>query len=80
MIEHDLGSDDHLRQLLVVDPGRIEWLVRLERARILLEEWKLLITSPAKNEPGRQYPDPDEAPPADEPHDEFDPLPPATPA
>lgn len=46
-----------------------------EQARSLTEAARVRSSPAADDEPGRQYPDPDETPPADEPHAEYDPLP-----
>lgn len=66
------GSD--LRLAAIADPEQIEDLVRAEHERTHAEEARL--TGAREEDPGRDYPDPDETPPMDEAHEEWDPLPP----
>jgi hypothetical protein len=73
----ELGSDRQLHE--VADTSAVNAPVRREQLRNFVEEWRTRSAPQAEDEPGVDYPDPDEAPPADEPHDEFDPLPPEEP-
>lgn len=68
------GSDELFAEL--ADTSAIGTGARWERLRALVEEWRLRAIRPSDEEPGVDYPDVDEAPPADERHAEFDPLPP----
>lgn len=69
----ELGSDDMFAEL--ADTSAINHGHRLERLRLLLEEWRVR-TQPlpiVDDEPGRDHPEPDDTPAGDPP--EFDPLP-----
>lgn len=68
----EMGSDE--RFAMVGDISDLGRGPRAERARGLLEEWRLQWVS-ADDDPGVDHPDPDQAPPPSEPHPEFDPLP-----
>jgi hypothetical protein len=68
----ELGSDERFAGL--GDTSRLGQGVRAERVRARLEEWRVSAAELA-DDPGVDYPDPDRAPPAGEPHPEFDPLP-----
>jgi hypothetical protein len=70
------GSDHLFAEL--DDVSEIGRRARLEQVRLRVEEWRLrTVPLPAvDDEPGDDHPDPDEAPPAGEPHPEFDPTPP----
>lgn len=70
------GSDQMFAEL--ADTGSLDTAVKAddqaraeEEARVSGEPLPVV-----DDEPGEQYPDPDEPPPPGEPHDEFDPLPP----
>lgn len=69
----DPGSDDMFAEL--ADTSAINHGYRLERLRLLLEEWRVR-TQPfpaVDDEPGEDHLEPDETPAGDPP--EFDPLP-----
>jgi hypothetical protein len=66
------GSDQMFSEL--ADTSAINHGYRLERLGLLLEEWRVRMQpTDAPDEPGQDYPDPDETPPGDPP--EFDPTP-----
>lgn len=67
------GSDRQFVKL--ADASAINRQARAAALRRAVEEWRTAHAPEADDEPGTQYPDPDEAPPADEPHPEFDPTP-----
>lgn len=69
----ELGSDARLAEL--ADTSEINRRARLDRARRALEEWRVL-RAPLVADPGADYLAPDAAPPAEQPHPEFNPLPP----
>lgn len=69
------GSDELLSAL--GDSAQVGAGVRAQETSSAAEEERLRATSPAEDEPGEAYPDPDQGPPPDESHDEYDPLPPA---
>lgn len=71
------GSDELFAT--IADTSEIGRRARRERAARALEEWHVCRQPTTGDEPGADYPDRDEAPPADEPHPEFDPLPPPAP-
>lgn len=66
------GSDAQFAAL--ADTSAIGRAHRAERWRAFFEEVRTRLTAVA-DDPGVDYPDPDEAPPDDEPHDEYNPLP-----
>ena len=68
------GSDEMLAR--IGDMSALDRVYRAERRRHDREEQALRRIGPATDEPGRDYPDPDEAPPMDQAHPEFDPTPP----
>jgi hypothetical protein len=69
------GSDEQFAR--IADTAAIAADARRWRLAGLLEEWRVRAQPNAPGDPGADHPDPDVAPPADEPHPEFDPLPPA---
>ena len=70
------GSDELLAEL--GDPEQVMAQAEATEAALAAEEELVSSTAPL-DDGDEDYPDPDEAPPADEPHDEFDPLPPEEP-
>jgi hypothetical protein len=70
----DLGSDEQLAR--VADTSAIGARARRWRLGRLLEEFRVRAQPIAPGDPGADHPDPDVAPPADERHPEFDPVPP----
>jgi hypothetical protein len=71
----EIGSDEQFAE--VADVSAINSALRAEWWARLAEEWRSTTAHEAEDEPGEDFPDPDEAPPGDEDHPEFDPLPPA---
>lgn len=69
----ETGSDERFASY--ADIGAIGRGYRHERLRTLLEEWRLR-NYPPEDDPGEDHPDPDQAPPADQEHPEYDPTPP----
>jgi len=69
------GSDELLAEAGATD---IDAMVGAEEARGAQEEANLAATPPADDEPGQQYPNPDETP--DGEAEEYDPMPPEEPA
>jgi hypothetical protein len=66
------GSDERFAEL--ADIGALGRGQRAQRWRSLLEEWRVRLMAPA-DDPGSDYPDPDQTPAGDPP--EYDPTPPA---
>lgn len=69
------GSDQMLAEL--ADLGSVDAGVRAEQERLAVEDRRCATAPAAENEPGAQYPDPDEAPPAAG-APAYDPTPPAS--
>jgi hypothetical protein len=67
------GSDAQLAE--VGSLARAALPAEAEEAAIEAEEERV-VQAEAEDDPGESYPDPDEPPPADEVHGEYDPLPP----
>ena len=65
------GSDELLAQ--VGDPAQVYGLADAEQRALDAEEDRVLATEP-EDDPGTQYPDPDETPDGDA--EEYDPMPP----
>jgi hypothetical protein len=68
------GSDEQLAEL--ADTAQVGTPVRRHRFAAVLEEWRVRAQPTAPGDPGADHPDLDEAPPGEEPHPEFDPVPP----
>lgn len=68
------GSDELLAEIGSL--ARAALPVEADQAALDAEEERVQVVTPSRREAGDDHPDPDEAPPADEEHDEFDPLPP----
>jgi hypothetical protein len=69
----EIGSDAQLAA--VADVSTLEDGVKEEQRANSEEESRLAAASPADDEPGEDFPEP-EPPPHDEPHSEYDPMPP----
>jgi hypothetical protein len=69
------GSDAQFADL--ADTDAMLDAVQADDAARAAEEQRVSTQTDTLEEPGDQYPDPDQAPPPDEPHDEYDPTPPA---